>query len=247
MLRTVGFKLFCANFAYESLCSRPELGAIIQDLELMQQQPATGTSSENAILLLSLLLPLAINDEARAKILVPDQNHHLLPVDTVYYNDVNDADFIDVHIAHPAITRDLADKLGMGFLGLKFAGLQNPGRDMGEDPTTTIRNRLREYTDKQFLTEFVANAADAGATEFSIFLDEHQSSGGGVLPGLGEFQACPSLVIHNDTTFTDKDFDGICDTGIGGKRDRTDSIGQFGSGALTMFHFSEVGCVFLPT
>jgi sacsin len=130
----------------------------------------------------------------------------------------------------------------MSRLGLKFAALKKPGCDMGEQPTTTIRNRLREYTEQQLLTEFVVNAVDAGATEFGVLVDELQNTGKETLSHeMDKFQACQSLVIHNNALFTDKDFDGICNTGIGGKQSRTDSIGQFGSGALTMFHFSEVG------
>jgi len=228
------------------------LPAIIQDLKVYQGQPPTSGTAKKAILLLKLLPPDIsddISDEKRREILVPDGRNILFPVDSVFYNDIgNKACLINpnnIYIAHPAIHDGLATTLRMSRLGLRFTGLKQPGRDMGEQPTTTIRNKLEGYKEKQLLTEFIANAIDAGATEFGILIDEYQHTGLEILSrGMDKFQACSSLVIYNNAVFTDKDFDGICETGIGGKRERTDSIGQFGSGALTMFHFSEVSCIF---
>ena len=221
------------------------LSTVIRDLNTLRGQTPSKATSLAAIHLLELL-PVVISEEEREDILVPDKGNRLLPLNSVHYNDIGDRACLigssDVHTAHPDLHEDLAKKLGMSRLGWNFAALKKPGRDMGEQTTTTIRNRLREYTEQQLLTEFVANAVDAGATEFGILVDELQNTGKETLfREMDKFQACQSLVIHNNALFTDKDFDGICNTGIGGKQSRTDSIGQFGSGALTMFHFSEVG------
>lgn len=54
----------------------------------------------------------------------------------------------------------------------------------------------------------------------------------------------PTLVIYNNSVFTDVDFRGICETSVGGKRDLTGTIGQFGLGAATMFYFTEVSYYF---
>lgn len=224
---------------------------VIQDLQAYGKQSASSITARSAILLLKLLPP-DISEEQRRHILVPDLNNALLPLDEVYYNDIGHRDCLiptntDLHIVHSTVSETLASKLRIQFLGLKFAEVKGPCRDMGEHPITTIRNKLRDYTEQQFLTEFVANAADAGATEFGILIDQYQDSGENTLSrAMEKFQKCPSLVIHNNAIFTDKDFDqGICETGRGGKRERTDTIGQFGSGALTMFHFSEVSCTAL--
>jgi hypothetical protein len=217
---------------------------IIEDLKILEQQTPTTTNSENAIHLLKML-PAIISEEERAQILVPDRTDQLRPLNTVCYNDIGTkAAHItedNIYITHPLLHEDLARQLSLNYLGLKFALVGRQSRDMGEDPKTTIRNRLTEYTEQQFFTEFIANASDAGATRFGILIDEYQESGKDLLSSnMQKFQACPSLVIYNDALFSDKDFDGICNIGIGGKAGRTDSIGQFGSGALTMFHFTEV-------
>jgi hypothetical protein len=227
------------------------VSTIIRDLKVYQAQPTTNATAENAILLLKLLPP-DVSKEHRQEILVPDSKNNLLSLDNVYYNDIRENTCLiprgseDVHIAHPALHEDLATMLHMKFLGLKFGASKRPGRNMGERLTTTIRNKLKDYKKLQLLTEFVANAADAGAKEFGILIDEYKNSGAKIISRkMDRFQACPSLIIHNDATFKEEDFDGICNTGIGGKQERTDSIGQFGSGALTMFHFSEASCVFV--
>jgi len=128
---------------------------------------------------------------------------------------------------------------------LGFVGIENRPEDdldMGEDLVTTIRNRLREYTDSQLLLEFLANASDAGATEFKILHDEQDTPDTSQLlsKNCQSFQHVPALVIYNNSIFTDEDFSGILRTGIGGKAGKRDTIGHFGLGALTMFHITEV-------
>jgi sacsin len=145
-------------------------------------------------------------------------------------------------LAHPDIPDRLAHKLGLRRLGLISSedGCEDD-IDMGEELITTIRNRLREYTDSQLLLEFLANASDAGANEFNILLDERISADTALISSrCRDFHHVPSLVIHNDSVFTDDDFRAILRTGIGGKTGRVDTIGQFGLGALTMFHVTEV-------
>ncbi len=182
----------------------------------------------------------------RAILFVPDCAGRLCQFTKVYYNDIGSrAALVDIGsnvIAHPSITHELASDLGLQRLGLMDINSQSD-EDMGEDLVTTIRNRLREYTDSQLLLEFFANAADAGATEFDIVIDEYTAPSEALLsPRCSEFQCVSSLVIHNNMVFTDEDFKGIRRTGIGGKTERRDTIGQFGLGALTMFHITEVRC-----
>jgi hypothetical protein len=198
--------------------------------------------AENAILLLKLLPP-GFGEEHRREILVPDSGNQLRTLDSVYFNDIGERACLipskEVYITHPALPKDLAEILHIEHLGLKFSTLRRPGRDIGVQLRTTIRNKLKDYTKLQFLTEFFANAVDAGANEFGILIDEYQNSGKRILFRMDKFQACPSLIIYNDAVFKETDLDGICNIGMGSKQERTDSIGQFGSGALTMYHFSE--------
>lgn len=192
------------------------------------------------------LLPDMATFENSSQVLVPDTQYKLGLLSDIDYNDLgNKVCLIDpnptVRIACRDLDESLATKLGMNRLGIKFASLKIPSRDLGERPLVTIRNKLREYTERQFLPEFFANAADAKATVFGVLIDECIAPSKEILHAkMARFQTCSSLIIYNNATFTEDDFAGICDTGFGGKQGRTDSIGQFGLGALTMFHFTDV-------
>lgn len=156
----------------------------------------------------------------------------------------------NIPVAHQAISMQLADRLGMartGLLGILDAPWMST-LELGEKPVTTIRTVLRQYVQEQIFTEFIANASDAKASRFSILLDEITLASGNNLVSsqLSLFDG-PSLILHNDAKFTMQDFQGICKTGIGGKVGRMDTIGQFGLGALAMFHFTEVNIITQPS
>jgi hypothetical protein len=190
----------------------------------------------------------ALTDIERLRILVPDQQGQLHPLSNVYFNDLGER----IHaydipnntiIANSVIGRDLAMTLGMQtVISLDLQEIEEDEEDMGEKLTDRISTLLLQYTIEQAFNEFLANAADAGATSFEILLDEYRTVGSENLLSLEmkELQLCPALVIHNNSTFTNKDFKGILRVGTGGKRDRMDTIGQFGLGSLVMFHFTEV-------
>lgn len=211
---------------------------------MLQEQRPSDSAAKKAIQLLRLL-PADICDDDRTMVLVPDVTFVMRPLASVHYNDVKSYSHLfsldDIYLAHPAVDETLAKCLGMHRLGLQSPNCPSTDDDMGEQLLTTIRNKLREYTEMQFFTEFFANAADAGATKFGILVDKSPGPKERILSkDMAIFQSCPALIIHNDATFSDTDFLGIIKTGIGGKEARSDTIGQFGFGALTMFHFTEV-------
>jgi len=148
-------------------------------------------------------------------------------------------------LASDCIDRKLALKLGLTFLSDQL----NDGdlMEMKEGLTTRISNVLLNYTKEQAFMEFLANAADAEATEFGITLDTPQHP----LPENQQFvsnhlkQLCnqPSLIFHNNGVFSPSDWKGICNVGSGSKQGGIDGkpkIGRFGLGALSMFYFTEV-------
>ena len=189
-----------------------------------------------------------MSDEARAAVLIPDVDCILRPVSEIFFNDIAErASLIPTEnhfVAHHQVDDTLATKLNLARLGLKFVDLNIPGVDMGEKPLTTVRNTLRQYPEKQFVTEFVANACDANATKLTLLINEVCSTANEtprlLSPSMQKFSTCPSLVIYNNAKFSDQDFKGICQTSIGGKEGKSNTIGQFGLGALTMFHITEV-------
>lgn len=223
--------------------SRPSIDLLSAELAKLQLLPPGESVVEQGLQILRAL-PIEMNDQQRDGILVPDAHSTFRLVSEVFFNDVGDRAYFeagDHFLAHPKLDDPTARKLRMKRLGLTSIHLNKPGVDMGEKLTTTIRNVLKQYTDQQALTEFLANACDAGADDFKILVDDaHGPTTNLLTPQMAPFQTCSSLVIYNNSVFTQKDFDGILAVGTGGKEAKTNTIGQFGLGALSMFHFTEV-------
>ena len=243
------FRQVCRTLSLDLLLTivstRPSAGAILRKLDALCGQSPTDETVSASIRLLKALPP-DLDQEQRSKVFVPDTDMVLRPVSNVYFNDIGDRSVLvsagaDLFHAHPRMDESLCRDLKMGRLGLKFIHLQTPGEDMGEKPITTVSRTLGQYTKKQLLPEFFANACDAKATVFSVLLNEFHGSTTKLLsPSMAKFYDCPSLLIYNDSTFSEKDFEGIRRTNVGGKKNRSDTFVQFGLGALTMFHLTEV-------
>ncbi|KAM6499224.1 hypothetical protein JOM56_004732 [Amanita muscaria] len=234
---------------YQFLCSmgcleRPTAAVIIEELKALQEKSKEDGSVVQPAIVLLEMLPGFMTKEEFASLLVPDESGHLVPLSSgiCYYSgsggvDANNA----ILIAHHLVTERLAEKLRMSRLGLEA----EDDIDLGGKPITTIRNALEQSAPQQFFTEFIANASDAKAKQFSLLIDDHE---GPTDPkklfsaGMAVLQSA-SLVVYNDGVFDTNDFKGIRDTGTGGKRERSDVIGYFGLGALSMFHFTELAMI----
>lgn len=185
----------------------------------------------------------------RDQLLVPDVQCNLHPLDGLYYNDLGGAAHRlklpkNRSNCHTAISLGLAARLQiqtLSSLNLKAIELDADDEDMYEDLTRRISNVLKQYSVEQAFNEFLANAADAGATEYNVLTDSRPAASCNLLsPLMSEMQTLPALVIHNDAIFQERDFKGIRSIGMGGKEGRSDTIGKFGLGALSAFHFTEV-------
>ncbi|KAG8994150.1 hypothetical protein FRB94_009076 [Tulasnella sp. JGI-2019a] len=186
----------------------------------------------------------------RSRILVPCEAMTLEPFDTIIYNDVGDklGDIpLDYKTAHSDISSALAGRLGLMRLSDdRFADDEDQleSFQIGEALPTRIMGVLKDYDKEYASNEWVANADDAGAKEVAFVIDEVVVEGGSLLsPHLTEFQRSPALIIYNDGVFSDKDFEGLGNIGKGGKTDSPESIGRFGLGAFSFYHFTELPMV----
>ncbi|KAJ7131720.1 hypothetical protein C8R43DRAFT_1133662 [Mycena crocata] len=225
---------------------RPSSSVLITELKTLEHRSHQQDVVNQTLLVLSVISE-DLKSVDRKDILVPDSNAVLRPISEVYFNDVGErACLIDPgehYLAHPMLSDELSKRLLMDRLGFKSVEL-TPGVDMGESLTTTIRNVLKQYSEAQICLEFLANACDADATKFGILVDERPGPVEKLLSfAMTPFQNCPSLIMYNSGVFSPKDFEGICRTGIGGKEGKTNTIGQFGLGVLSMFHFTEMAMI----
>lgn len=226
--------------------------ALLDELHVLSKQTTSSDATiTSALRLLTALVDMPLTDKDRVRALIPALDGILRPIGTVYYDDIRSCHVSAVthlpqgiYTTHSRVGFDLAKQLDLTFVShhdLDFKSLCQTDRDMGESLTNRIKGVLLQYSVEQAFSEFFANAADAGAKTFAIMLDCWAAPSLHVLsPHSGELQSHPCLIVYNDSVFKQKDFEGIVDLGSGGKQNRTDTIGQFGLGALSMFHFTDV-------
>ncbi|EAU81709.2 hypothetical protein CC1G_02725 [Coprinopsis cinerea okayama7 len=234
-------------------CSEsPSFDMILAALNRLSNQPPSQATASAAISLLKFVTANGdLSDTQRSQLLVPDDGNRLRSKGEVVFNDIGQQAILvqrdGFDLAHPLIDNSLAITLRLDRLGLKYIDLQEEFEDMGATAVTLVQKAIAQYTEKQFLSEFLANAEDAGATRFSVVLNEGSgpafTSKKLLSTEMEKFYNCPSVLVYNDGVFSDNDFRGLCKTHIGGKKDNPSSIGQFGLGALTMFHFAEIAVV----
>ena len=185
--------------------------------------------------------------------IVPTTDGVLKACSATYFNDlgphVDEVPLPPGHsIASGDVDRNLALRLGLSFLSDRVSILDGDSpMEMKEDLNTRISSVLLSYTKEQAFMEFLANAADAGATEFGVTLDTNQHPLSGdhqfVSDSLKNLCGQPSLILHNNGVFSPSDWKGMCSVGSGSKKESVDGklkIGRFGLGALSMFYFTEV-------
>ncbi|KAF9342928.1 hypothetical protein BGX34_007474, partial [Mortierella sp. NVP85] len=98
---------------------------------------------------------------------------------------------------------------------------------------------LNDYDPSSIFTEFLQNAADAGATKCCFMFDTSIYPQTKLLGSKMATWQGPALVIYNDAEFTESDFKALCQLGVGNKRDDSSKIGGHGLGFNSVYHFTD--------
>ncbi|KAH7922300.1 hypothetical protein BV22DRAFT_1094901 [Leucogyrophana mollusca] len=226
---------------------RPSPDVIFQDLALIARSCSAVLPIMRVVSLLQALDVAGFGEGDFERVLVPDLQEHMVPSPRLFYNDMGQrANLVSLpentSIAHSSISKKLATYLRIPSLSISdLSMIDDDDKEMGEPLTKRIKNALNQYGIEQVFGEFLANALDAGAQQFEVLVDENRTQVSQILfPDFPELHSEPSLIFYNNAIFTLRDYKGIKDTGTGGKEDRADTIGQFGLGALSAYHFTEL-------
>ncbi|KAL8786962.1 MAG: hypothetical protein Q9195_007974 [Heterodermia aff. obscurata] len=181
---------------------------------------------------------------------VPDHEGRLALLTDIVYGDpsVTIKD-VEIRYTHPDISSGLISRLGIESVGERATRLQIAIEDEDDDEyvpreelSTIISDTLRRYPIMATFSEFLANAEDCEASKISWILDVCQQgpySGQRLMTSeLVDLQGA-ALFSHNDQIFTAKDFEGYKDIGRGGKQGDATTIGMFGRGSMSMYHFTD--------
>ena len=211
--------------------------------------------TEEAWLLVKAILDWVVDDPSRMNdgdVLVPVQNDSLYPqlqpTENVSYTDnimllniamTSDEEYMLVHdrVAH------LAPQLALRPLSDHLDITEDVFEDAGQHESliTRLSNILKEYKDGlTIIKEMIQNADDAEATEVNILYDARQHTTEKLLfKGMADSHG-PALVVHNNSTFTNEDFENIIKLAGATKANKPLKIGKFGVGFCSVYHITDV-------
>ena len=187
-------------------------------------------------------------------LLVPTTKQTLLSPSKCYYDDfpwkeqaqrrhfLDKYDFVDTN----SVSKNMAQRFGVQPISAKIA---NPTRlkikyeEKGQQISLSRRiNRiLREYSEiDDVFKELIQNADDAEASVIKFLIDWRQHKTEHLLtPKMAPWQG-PALYVYNDKTFSDQDFDNICELEGATKKRNPVKIGRFGVGFCSVYHLTDV-------
>ena len=209
-------------------------------------------STEEAWSLVKAILDWVVDKSSRMndeEFLVPVQNDssypQFQPIKMVSYTDnkmllniamTSDEEYMLVHdrVAH------LAPQLGLSPLS-DHLDITEDDAGQHEPLITRLSNILKEYKDGlTIIKEMIHNADDVEATEVNILYDSRQHTTEKLLfYGMADSHG-PALVVHNNSTFTDEDFENITKLAGATKANKPLKIGKFGIGFCSVYHITDV-------
>ena len=183
-------------------------------------------------------------------IMLPDTEYVMHKASDLAYNDTPwctpEEDYTFVN---GIIPRELANKLNVKpvrskrlerYASLATTHFQGVPFGQREDLTQRIKNILREYPfDVTVLKELLQNADDAKANKMYVILDKRTHGQEKVPSEEWKDLQGPALLVWNDSTFSEKDLEGIQHLGVGNKRLDAESIGQYGIGFNVVYHLTD--------
>ena len=185
-----------------------------------------------------------------SEIYLPDTKNILHPSADLVYNDVSWAPLDENRIlVHKDFPRDLAISLGVRlersklleqYISKEVKLYRGVPFGKSEEVTRRIQNTIRDYPfDNTILKELMQNTDDAKAKKMYIILDKRTHGEKSVISKEWQDLQGPALLVWNDSTFTDRDLEGIQELGLGSKRSDAESIGQFGIGFNVVYHITD--------
>ena len=190
-------------------------------------------------------------DTSEQAVYLPDEKKIMRSTSLLVYNDApwckmgSDCVYHEIYYKIP---RPVALKLGVKPIRSKaLESYESSEQDFDgvefgqhEELTQRIKTILSEYPfDITVIKELLQNADDAKAKQLYFILDK-RNHGTNKIPSVNwkDLQG-PALLVWNDMGFSPDDLKGIQKLGLGSKRSKSESIGQFGIGFNCVYHLTD--------
>ena len=245
------FSKFFSKCGIQHQISSNDVFSVLQSIKDRSGQ----ISTDEAWSLVKAILDWIVDDPSRMNdrdVLIPVQSDSLYPqlqpIKEVTYTDnemllniamTSDEEYMLVHdrVAH------LAPQLGLSPLSDHLDITEDVFEDAGqhEPLISRLSNILKEYKDGlTIIKEMIQNADDAEATEINILYDaRHHTKEKLLFKGMADSHG-PALVVHNNSTFTNEDFENITKLAGATKSNKPLKIGKFGIGFCSVYHITDV-------
>ncbi|XP_063431924.1 sacsin-like [Mytilus trossulus] len=183
------------------------------------------------------------DNTAFSGIFAPDENGVLTSTKLLCVEETGVKTRKSMRFSHNTISAALASSIGIISMRKKKIKICSRSLSFGqrEELTTRIKGILDGYPfDSGFLKELIQNADDAKASEVHIVVDFHHHPSDKVFDDSWKPLQGPSLLIYNDSSFSEEDLEGIQNLGKGSKRNDPTKTGQYGVGFNVVYHLTDV-------
>ena len=156
-----------------------------------------------------------------------------------------------VRLCHAHIASKVAQRVGVKSLRLMlvdrsvdslFSDTESHVEAFGQAESLTgrLRTILDMYPDgNPILSELIQNADDSGATVVKIMIDENSYPVESLMDvSVAPLQG-PSLLLYNNSTFSEADFRSLARIGQGSKLEKLSATGRFGLGFNSVYHLTD--------
>ncbi|TGO91792.1 hypothetical protein BPOR_0018g00080 [Botrytis porri] len=234
-----------------SVRSRPGVQDVLDVQAQIERSGHPYKESDTEILLETIKMASKYSRKSLGGLKILDQDSILYPVEDIAYNDmplqsdriVDKVRFTNSRISEQTVNNlfieKLSERLRKGELQLADDDDDDEDFQQCEAITTSISTTLDRYPIESTFKEYLANADDSKALAVHWMLDpRHHPTENLLTPEMKGLQG-PALLVHNDAVFQDSDFKGFKNVGVGSKREDRSTIGMFGRGSQTMYHFTD--------
>ena len=240
-------------FQRSGIKQSPSHADLVGVLHKLSRFPHTPLKESFIDMSVSILQFLKLNKyHSTGEIFLPTTDLKLCPVKECTYDDREwvrkkvESSMKSMSFVHENVPASLAEYFAVEPLSRKVAPstkLPFNYKQIGQKESLTrrIRGIVNDYSGNiDVFKELIQNADDAKATELKLLLDWRQHGQESLFEENMKYWQGPALVAYNNATFSDQDFNNICE--IAGETKMSDPLktGRFGVGFCSCYSLTDV-------